>query len=87
MSDDGLVEVNKALQNLYLTQGEKSVVDLQDAFIQLRDSSNLDYSYELLRRNSSGIMTPLSAEDLNGSPLSIAEVPFLIEKKKSRLNQ
>ena len=63
VSDDGLVEVNKALQNLYLNQGEKSVVDLQDAFIQLRDSSNLDYSYELLRRNSNGIMTPLSADE------------------------
>ena len=58
---DGLVEVNQVLQDLRLKPGQSSVVEIADAFLQLR-GGQLDYSFELLRPGIDGSLTPVSAD-------------------------
>ena len=59
VSADGLVEVNQALQPLWLRPGALATVDIADAFHQLRGGGQLDYSFELWRRSNDGALTPV----------------------------
>ena len=54
VSPGGLVEVNRALQDLVLREGTPSTLDLSSAFEQLRSSSNLAYSVEAFRLGKDG---------------------------------
>ena len=63
VSEIGIIEVNQALQPLRLNQGQTGMLDLQDAFIQLRESGQIDYSFELLRSDSNGTFASVEASD------------------------
>ena len=59
VSPGGLVEVNRALQDLVLREGTPSVLDLSSAFEQLRSSSNLAYTVEAFRVGKDGQLNAL----------------------------
>ena len=54
-----LVEVNRILGDLTLQPGQDKRLDISEAFRQLRGSGEINYSLELLRRDSDGHLTPL----------------------------
>ena len=57
VSPDGLVEVNRSLQDLVLREGTPSLLDLSTAFQQLRSSATLAYTVEALRLGKDGLLT------------------------------
>ena len=57
VSPDGLVEVNRSLQDLVLREGTPSLLDLSTAFQQLRSSATLAYSVEAFRLGKDGQLT------------------------------
>ena len=59
VSPDGLVEVNRALQDLVLREGTPSVLDLSSAFEQLRSSSTIAYTVEAFRLGKDGKLNSL----------------------------
>jgi len=57
VSPNGLVEVNRSLQDLVLREGTPSLLDLSTAFQQLRSSATLAYTVEALRLGKDGQLT------------------------------
>ena len=57
VSPDGLVEVNRSLQDLVLREGTPSLLDLSTAFQQLRSSATLAYTVEAFRLGKDGQLT------------------------------
>jgi hypothetical protein len=62
-SNDGLVQVNEALEDLVVQPGQTKVLDFVDAFLALRDSGEIEYSVEVLRRGTGESLTPLTSTD------------------------
>ena len=63
ISNSGIIEVNQAIEQLKLKQGQTAMIDLQDAFIHLRETDQIDYSFEILRRDSNGGYFSVDASD------------------------
>jgi hypothetical protein len=64
VAGDGVLEVNQVLHDLRLKPGQPTIVDISDAFLQLRGGA-IVYSFELFRRSLDGSLTPVS-EDQGG---------------------
>lgn len=54
ISDDGLVEVNRALNSQHITTNKLTSIDLRDLFFTLREGTDAQYSYELYQPNIDG---------------------------------
>ena len=62
-SSQGLLQVNKALEDLVVQPGQTKVVDIADAFLAMRGSGEIDYSVEVLRRGTGDSLTPITPTD------------------------
>lgn len=83
ISDSGITEVNQAIEQLRIKQGQTGILSLQDAFIRVRETEQIDYSFELLRRDNNGEY--LSVDESDTDWITIVDRASLPVEREDRL--